>query len=72
MMAREFTVADLLALKPGGSFTIEAAADGRQLITINWPDGNVDRYNCPSPGLANQLRLKLSDDGLAGFIAGAD
>lgn len=71
MMAREFTIEDLLALKPGGSYRIDPSADGRQFITVNWPDGRVEHYTCHSPGIANQLRLHLSNEGLAGYVSGA-
>jgi hypothetical protein len=68
MWGRDLSIDDLLALKPG-SFRIEAAADGRQIVTITRPDEPVERFVAPSPGIANQLRIRLAD-GLAGFIEG--
>lgn len=67
---RDLSIPDQLALEPKGFFRVETTRRG-QLITINRPDQPVERYLCPSPGIANQLRQQLSDKGLAGFVEGA-
>jgi len=61
------SIDDLLSLKKAGHFRIETA-DGRQVVTINRPGEPVQRFLCPSPGIANQLRLHLSDEGLTGYV----
>ena len=67
MWGADLCIADLLALKKHGHFRIETV-NGRQIVTINRPGEDVQRFVCPSPGIANQLRLILSDEGMAGFI----
>jgi len=70
MWGRDLCIDDLLALKKAGHFRIEKA-QGRQIVAIIRPGEPVERFVCPSPGIANQLRLQQSDEGLAGFVEGA-
>ncbi len=70
VMGRNLSIDDLLALKPNGHFRIETTEEG-QIVTIYQPGQPIDRYICPSPGVANQLGQKLTDMGLTGFVEGA-
>lgn len=64
------SIDDLLALKPGGHYRIEAVA-GRQVITVHRVGEPLEVIFCLSAGHANQVRLALSDEGLAGFVVGS-
>ncbi|QFT62072.1 hypothetical protein [Roseivivax sp. THAF30] len=61
---------ELLQLKPKGFYRI-ANVEGRTVFTICRPDEPPEQYLCASPGIANQLRMSLTDEGLAGFVEGA-
>ena len=66
-IAQHLSIENLLALKKAGSFRIETV-NGRTFITVHRPGEDVQRYLCASPGVANQARLILSDEGMAGYI----
>ena len=70
MWGLDLDIDDLLALKKAGHFRIETA-QGRQILIVNRPGEPVQRIICPSPGVANQIRLALSDEGLTGYVQGA-
>lgn len=70
IFGRNLSIDDLLALKPNGHFRIETT-EGGLMVSIYQPGEPVERYLCPSPGVANQLGQKLTDMGLTGFIEGA-
>lgn len=69
MWGLDLSIEEMLALKKAGHFRIETV-NGRQVVTITRPGEPVERFVCPSPGIANQLRLQLAD-GMAGFVQGA-
>lgn len=68
--ARDLSIDDFLALKKAGHYRIEEV-DGGHIVSIHRPGEPIERYLCTSPGIANQLRIHLSDMGLTGFIEGA-
>ena len=70
MWGLDICIDDLLALKKAGHFRIETV-NGQQIITVNRPGEFAQRFVCPSPGIANQIRLALSDEGLTGYVQGA-
>lgn len=61
---------DTLRLKPKGWYHVEPG-DGWIKITIYRPGKPEEVVLCVSPGHANQVRLELSDQGMAGLIEGA-
>lgn len=61
---------DTLSLKPKGWYHI-TEEDGSFRLTVYRPGYSPESTLCMSPGIANQLRQKLSDQGLAGLIEGA-
>ena len=61
---------ELLDRKRGGYFRIEAVG-GRQIITVHRVGEPEEVILCVSPGHANQMCMALTDEGLAGFVAGA-
>lgn len=61
---------EFLALKPKGHFRISSHA-GRMLITVNRPDDLEEVILCVSPGHANQVRQRLTDEGLTGLVEGS-
>ena len=67
---REFSLADHLALKPKGYFTVKTADKG-QIVSVQRPGQPVEQYLCASPGVANQLRMALTDEGLCGYVEDA-
>lgn len=70
MWGSDIPIPDMLALKPGGYFTIEHTSEG-EVISIYIPGEEVVRLRCASRGVANRVRLELSDMGLTGYIGGA-
>lgn len=67
MWGHDLPIADILALKPGGYFTVKPAERG-QVVSVHIPGEPVTQYLCASPGMANQLRIQLSEAGLAGYV----
>jgi len=63
-------VEDLIALKAGGHFRIDPHG-ARCLLTIQRDGEPAEHIVCPTAGRANQLRIALSDEGLAGFVSTA-
>lgn len=61
---------DTLSLKPKGWYHVEPQADGIK-ITVHRPGDIPDIVWCYTLGHANQYRLELSDEGMAGLIEGA-
>lgn len=59
-----------LTLKPQGWFRVETN-DGMIMLVVHRPGCSPETTLCLSPGHANQLRLSLSDEGMAGLIEGA-
>lgn len=67
-MKIDFTsIDDVLALKPKGVFRIENIG-GRSVITIHRPGEPEEVIFCLSPGHANQVRQKLTDEGMTGLV----
>lgn len=64
------SIEDFLALKPKGHYRI-ARQDGRITITITRPGELPQTYYCATPGIANQARQYLSDQGMTGFVEDA-
>ena len=64
------SIDEFLLLKPKGHFRI-IAEGGRQIIVVNRPNDFEERILCVSPGHANQVRQRLSDEGLTGLVEGA-
>ena len=71
MLISGLNIDDMLALKPGGVFRIEAARDGGALITIDVPGEPQEYIVCVSMGHANAARMQLTDAGLTGYVCGA-
>lgn len=68
--ADDLSIPDQLTLKRNGYFTVSTVETG-QLITIHRPGEPVEKYLCPSPGVANQLSIELSAMGLTGYKEGS-
>ncbi|RBO54176.1 hypothetical protein DSD19_05495 [Rhodovulum sp. BSW8] len=68
--ASDLSLDDLMALKPRGFYRVETR-DGGTTITVHRPGEPVEIIDCLSPGHANQVRLRLTDAGLTGFVEGA-
>lgn len=67
-MTIDFTnLEDVLALKPKGVFRI-ANAGGRTVITVHRPGEPEEVILCLSPGHANQVRQRLTDQGMTGLV----
>lgn len=64
------SIDDLLLLKPKGFFRITSRG-GRQIIIVTRPDDFEERILCVSPGHANQVRQRLTDEGLCGLVEGS-
>lgn len=64
---RDLPLDDLLTLKPKGHFRIKTVS-GQIVCAIHMPGEPTQVMTCPSPGVANQLAIKLTDAGLAGFV----
>ena len=64
------TIDEFLQLKPKGHFRI-VWYDGRMVIIVNRPDDVEERILCVSPGHANQVRQRLTDEGLTGLVEGS-
>lgn len=60
---------ETLSLKPKGWYHI-TYEDGMILLTVHRPGHPPESTLCRSTGIANQLRQKLSDAGMAGLIEG--
>lgn len=58
---------DFLALKPKGHYRV-SSRDGKTILTISRPGEDPEAYYCASPGVANQLRQHLTDQGMVGYI----
>lgn len=65
------SIEDMLALKPGGHFRIEAVRGGGVMITIDVPGEEQEYILCASMGHANAARMQLTDAGLTGYVCGA-
>lgn len=64
------SIDDFLLLKKRGHYRI-ATIDGRTAIIIYRPGEDAQTYFCASPGVANQLRQYLTDQGMTGFAEDA-
>ncbi len=62
-------VSDWLAAKPAGHFVVERWGNGFA-INIHRVGEPVETILAKSPGEVNQLRQKLSDAGLCGYVSG--
>lgn len=56
----------LMGGKPKGYYRI-TTTDGHTIITIHRPRKPVETVFCLSPGHANQVRQKLTDQGMCGL-----
>ncbi|WP_306752714.1 hypothetical protein [Paracoccus actinidiae] len=61
---------ELLLLKPKGSFLVTVVY-GQTAILVNRPGQPEETIFCLSAGHANQVRQKLSDEGLTGLVEGS-
>lgn len=61
---------DILSGKPKGYFRIQTV-NGNTVITIKRNKQPEQTIFCLSPGHANQVRQRLSDEGLCGMVEGA-
>lgn len=64
-------ISDLLLIKPKGVFEIQSAPSGRSVIFVHRPGQPEETIFCISPGHANQVRQKLTDEGLTGLVGDA-
>jgi hypothetical protein len=67
---RALSIDDLLTLKPRGHFRVERQG-GQIFVVVNRPGEPTLAFPATSPGHANQMRLQLSAEGLAGYIEGS-
>lgn len=58
---------ETLSLKPKGWYEI-TYSDGAIQLVVHRPGHPPESTLCRSPGIANQMRQKLSDQGMAGLI----
>ncbi|MBL3568864.1 hypothetical protein BV509_09085 [Rhodovulum sulfidophilum] len=68
--AADLDLEDLFQLKPKGFYRVENR-DGRTTIIVHRPGEPVEIIGCLSLGHANQVRQRLTDEGLTGFVEGA-
>lgn len=64
------SIDDFLLLKKHGHYRI-ATINGRTAITIFRPDEEPQTYFFASPGIANQARQYLTDQGMTGYVEDA-
>lgn len=65
--ARDLSLEDLMLLKPKGFYRVKTSA-GDTTIIVHRPGEPIEIIGCLSPGHANQVRQRLTDEGLAGFV----
>jgi len=65
--ARDLDIDDLMRLKPRGFYRIETSADGIT-ITVCRAGKPIEIIRCLSPGHVNQVRQRLTENGLTGLI----
>jgi hypothetical protein len=63
-------LADLGVKARGGFYRIEQTIEG-VVITAHRKGEPVESWTCATLGVANQLRQRLTDEGLTGFVEGA-